>query len=301
MRVDHNIPDEGLTEASAHRALIAACDRVGLHADEAELIRLGENAMYALPAQGVVVRVARSADLVDKVCKELSVARWLASQGFPGIRVIDELAQPVKADGRLVTFWEYVPPSTATAGLGDLARLLRAFHELPTPDFDLPALDPFPLMRRRLALVSGIKASDVRFLAEACDLVEASFHDLMARSESRVVHGDAHRGNVLMRGNESLLIDYEVVSRGPVAWDLVPTATAVDRFGLPETEFAKFTETYGWDVTEWNGYSVLRTVRELGMTTWLMQNAQEGPASEEFALRMESLRKEDLERRWHAL
>ncbi|PJE95874.1 aminoglycoside phosphotransferase family protein [Streptomyces carminius] len=295
------MPDEGLTEVTAHRALLVACDRAGLRPDGAELIRLGENAMYALPGQGVVVRVARSADLVDKVRKELAVARWLASQGFPGVRVRDDLVQPVEADGRLATFWEYVPPSTATAGIGDLARLLRSFHELPAPGFDLPGLDPFPVMRRRLALVSGIKASDVRFLEESCELVEASFRELMARTEPRVVHGDAHRGNVLMRGGESLLIDYEVVSRGPVAWDLVPTATAVDRFGLPEAEYARFAAVYGWDVTGWDGYAVLRTVRELGMTTWLMQNAQEGPAAEEFALRMESLRKDDLGRRWHAL
>lgn len=156
-------------------------------------------------------------------------------------------------------------------------------------------------MGRRLEVVSGIRREDVRFLAEACDNAEDDFRALVASSPRHLVHGDAHRGNVLCDGDRALLIDYEAVAIGPRAWDLVPTAMAVDRFGLPPDDYAEFVRTYGTDVTEWHGYPVLRTTRELGMTTWLMQNAQSGPAADEFAVRMESLRKGDLERRWHAL
>ncbi|WP_241745829.1 phosphotransferase family protein [Streptomyces lydicus] len=301
--MDAVVNHEGLTQASAARALSLACSQVGLDAEHVELLRLGENAIYALPSAGVVVRVARAdtEDIKRKVVKELAISRWLVSQDFPAVRPHDELPQPVSADGRLVTFWEYVPPSQVEPGVVDLAGLLRDLHELPRPDFPLPVLDPFPIMRRRLALAQGIQRQDVEFLTEACDRSESGFRSIMAEDAGGLIHGDAHRGNLLARDGQVLLIDYEAVAIAPRAWDLIPTATAVDRFGLSPTDYTAFCRTYHWDVTDWHGYEQLRTVRELGMTTWLMQNAHSGPAEAEFALRMDSLRKEDRERRWHAL
>ncbi|MER6846023.1 phosphotransferase enzyme family protein [Streptomyces platensis] len=294
---------EGLTRASATRALVAACTSAGLSAHQAELLRLGENAIYALPREGVAVRVARSdtGDIEAKVAKELAVARWLRAQDFPGVGPRDDIPQPLRAEGRLVTFWEYIPPGRAEPRLTDLAMLLRAFHALPEPGFVLPALDPFATMWRRLERAHGVKKQDVDFLSEACARSEAAFHEVVAQHPTSLVHGDAHRGNLLGRGDEVLLIDYEAVAVGPRSWDLLPTAIAVDRFALPRPDYEAFCRSYGQDVTTSEDYEELRTVRELGMTTWLMQNAQSGAAAEEFAVRMESLRKEDRERHWHAL
>ncbi|MFF4602629.1 phosphotransferase enzyme family protein [Streptomyces sp. NPDC001339] len=301
--MDGVVNHEGLTQASAARALASACGQVGLPCEHVDLLRLGENAIYAIPSEGVVVRVARADtdDIEQKVAKELAVSRWLASHDFPAVRPHDELPQPVQAEGRLVTFWEYVPLSQAEPALVDLAGLLRDLHGLPRPDIALPVLDPFPLMRRRLAHAQGIAQQDMEFLTEACDRSEAAFRSIMAEDAGGLIHGDAHRGNLLARDGQVLLIDYEAVAIGPRAWDLIPTAIAVDRFGLSPTDYTTFCRTYDGDVTDWHGYEPLRTVRELGMTTWLMQNAHSGPAAAEFALRMDSLRKEDRERRWHAL
>ncbi|MFC9227399.1 phosphotransferase enzyme family protein [Streptomyces decoyicus] len=294
---------QGLTRASATRALVSACSVAGLGSDQADLLRLGENAIYALPREGVVVRVARSdaGDVEEKVAKELAVARWLMSQGFPAVGPRDDLPQPVRAEGRLVTFWEYIPPSQIEPDLADLAMLLRDLHALPDPDVVLPTLDPFPIMWRRLEQAQGVKRQDADFLSQACARSEAAFRKVVGRHPTGLVHGDAHRGNLLGCGERVLLIDYEAVAVGPQAWDLLPTAIAVDRFALPRSDYDAFCRSYGQDVTTSEGYEELRTVRELGMTTWLMQNAQSGAAAREFALRMESLRKDDRERRWHAL
>ncbi|MFF3356788.1 phosphotransferase family protein [Streptomyces sp. NPDC002917] len=291
----------GFTAASAARAAAAACRKAGLPFEQARLLRLGENAIYALPAQNAVVRVARSAEMMDKVATELTVSRWLIDQGFPAAAPLNELPQPVQADGRLVTFWEYVPPSATAPLLSDLAALLHQLHALPDPGFPLPALDPFPIMRRRLEHASGIEQRDVEFLVEACDLSEAEFRRIVTTAPASLIHGDAHSGNLLVRGKRVLLIDFEAVATGPSGWDLIPTATAVDRFGLSRTEYQQFTHVYGRDITQWDGYEQLRSIQELGMTTWLMQNAQEGPHAAEFALRMQSLRKSDRGERWHAL
>jgi Ser/Thr protein kinase RdoA (MazF antagonist) len=301
--MDSVVDDEGLNRASADRACTVGCLHAGLRPAGAELLRLGENAIYALPSQAVVVRVARSdtADVQARVAKELAVAQWLVSHGFPALRPRDDLPQPVHAEGRLITFWEYVPPSPVEPTVTDLASLLRDLHALPAPHFAVPVLDPFPVMRDRLRIAHGVKQRDVDFLTEACARAEAAFATIMDQNPSGVIHGDAHRGNLLAHGDRILLIDYEDVALGPRAWDLVPTATAVDRFGLPPTDYEAFCRSYGQDVTKCDEYSALRTIRELFMVTWLMQNAQSGPAAAEFALRMESLRKDDLERRWRAL
>ncbi|OLZ63339.1 phosphotransferase [Streptomyces amritsarensis] len=276
------------------------------------LLRLGENALFASPAQGLVYRVARTDAARDKVEKELATARWLLAQNFPGLAPRDEIPQPLPAAGRLVTFWQYVAPADPAPELADLAVLLRDLHALPTPDFPLPALDPFPVMRDRLrtAAVPGtdesdaaVSEKDLAFLTEACDANEAAFHDLVASDpDAGLVHGDAHRGNLLRDGDRVLLIDYEAVALGPRSWDLLPTATGVDRFGLAPSEYAEFCALYGADVTRRDEYRLLRTVRELGMTTWLMQNVpHSAPAAEEFAVRMASLREGDHAARWHAL
>jgi hypothetical protein len=86
---------------------------------------------------------------------------------------------------------------------------------------------------------------------------------------------------------------------GPLHTGL-PTAIGVERYGRPEQQYREFAATYGFDVRTWLGYPVLREVRELTMTTWIMQNIEESPAvAAEFALRVGSLRERDFARAWH--
>ena len=50
----------------------------------------------------------------------------------------------------------------------------------------------------------------------------------------------------------------------------------------------------------WPGYPVLREIRQLAMTTWIMQNVGESAAAAaEFALRVASLRERDFGRAWN--
>jgi hypothetical protein len=79
----------------------------------------------------------------------------------------------------------------------------------------------------------------------------------------------------------------------------MPTAIAYERFGLAEERYREFVDVYGFDVRTWASYPVLRAIRELTMTTWLMQNVGEDPAiAAEFALRVDSIREGDLGRAW---
>jgi Ser/Thr protein kinase RdoA (MazF antagonist) len=282
--------------------LALACGDVGLDAGDARLVRLGENAIFLLPPVNVVARIARSIDLSDRVGRELSMARWLAALDFPAVRVAEDVKQLIEADGRLVTFWVLVPESSYEATFEDLGVMLRRLHALPTPPFDLPVFDPFSVVPMRLANPGEADSSSVAYLMELYEELRDAYARLEFPTPFGLIHGDAHRGNLLMDGRTPLLTDFEVVACGPREWDLTPTALSVDRFGLPRDTYKAFADAYGSDVIDWSGFAVLRAIRELTMTTWLMQIVGEGQRyADEFALRVDSLRKGDRERRWHVV
>jgi aminoglycoside phosphotransferase (APT) family kinase protein len=248
----------------------------------------------------VVIRVARSVELSAKVEKELRVARWLAEVDYPAVRVIDGITQPIVVDGRLVTFWQEIRGSGDQPSWTDLATLLRRLHGLPDAPFELPTFDPFGMLPTRIAAAADSVRKDVDFLATRYEALRAQYADLNFPSPFGLIHGDAHPGNLMFEGIQPVLLDLEVVAIGPQEWDLTPAALSVERFGLPLAEYSAFAHAYGRDVRKWAGWPVLRDIRELTMTTWLMQNVDEDARiASEYALRVASLREGDSERRWH--
>lgn len=280
--------------------LAEACTLAGFSSDGAELLRLGENAIYRLASAPVVIRIARSADRLARVEKELCVARWLAAAGVPAVRVEEEIDQPLLVDGHPVSFWHAVAGGNLEPTQADLARLLASFHALQDCPCDLPRFDPFGPSAARLAKASGVATMDLEFLrALWADLTER-FADLTFALPAGPIHGDAHTGNLLVDRGNVVLSDFESSAIGPREWDLLPTAIAVERYGLAEVRYQRFAVTYGFDVRSWPGYPVLREIRELTMTTWIMQNIGESPATaDEFARRVGSLRDRDFERAWN--
>jgi aminoglycoside phosphotransferase (APT) family kinase protein len=201
-----------------------------------------------------------------------------------------------------VTFWQTAvahPPAPTAA---DLGALLRRLHELDVPEeLNLPEFDPFGRSARRLAHPSSsVKPADVAFLKELFDQLEKEVADLKFALPPCAVHGDAHPGN-LIRGADGqvIMIDFEAFCFGPPEWDL--SLTASYRYTLDwldDASYQAFAEAYGYDVTDWDGWSTLRRVREFTMTTWIMQLVDDPAAAREFAHRMDDLRTGRLPRLW---
>ena len=124
---------------------------MGLDARGAELLRLGENAIYRLRSAPLVARIARTVRYLPAIEAEVAVTRWLESVGFPAVRLAGPAEQPVIADGRPVTFWELVAERTEYATVAELGVLLRRLHGLETPpSLVLPALRPFARVDARI-------------------------------------------------------------------------------------------------------------------------------------------------------
>jgi Ser/Thr protein kinase RdoA (MazF antagonist) len=288
------------SSSAALPILRQACQQAGLGSDGAELLRIGENANFQLASAPLVVRISRSADRLPRVTRELCVARWLATAKVPAVRVADEIEQPLVVNGHPVTFWHAVTGGEPAPTHIDLARLLAAYHAAPDCPCDLVTFEPLTTSRSRLAKAEGIDRADLDFLqGRRADLTN-QFKHLEFALPRGPIHGDAHTKNLLTDHGQVVLIDFEAAAIGPREWDLMPTSIAVQRYGLPEEQYQEFAATYGFDVRSWPGYPVLREIRELTMTTWIMQNVGESSAiAAEFALRVASLREGDRERAWH--
>jgi Ser/Thr protein kinase RdoA (MazF antagonist) len=288
------------SSSAARPILEAACAQAGLDSAGAELLRVGENAMFQLASARVVVRIARSPDRLDRVKKELCVARWLAAADVPTVRVEEDVEQPLVADGYPVSFWQPVTGGNPTPTHADLARLLASFHALGAGPCDLPSFDPLGPSFTRLARAAGIPDADRDYLYERCTEMAQQYRRLDFALPAGPIHGDAWAGNLLTDHGQVVLLDFESAATGPREWDLMPTAVAVERYGLSAERYEQFAATYGFDVRSWAGYPVLREVRQLTMTTWLMQNAGESAAvAAEFSLRVNSLRERDFDRAWN--
>ena len=282
---------EPFEERSARVALEEACAAAGLGPVGAELIRLGENAVFRLQSQDVIARVGRSAAKAPDVERQLAVSRWLAANDVPAVRALD-VAQPVIVRDRVVAFWESADDGVRYGSTDDLGRILRRLHGLSRPpELELPMLAPFATARARIAVVP-ISEADRRYLSERADELEVAFNGLQFGAPDVVLHGDANVGNLILdRRDRAVLSDLDSFSIGPREWDLGLTALFYARFGWhTREEYDAFVRAYGYDVLQWKGFDVLADVRELLMVAWLGQNARDEEVAAELNRRLDTMR-----------
>ena len=281
--------------AIAERVLATACEVAQLDPSGARLIRLGENALFHLPAESTVVRIARTMEYWRDVVKEVSVARWLASHRFPAA-LVREIPQPIQVADHPVTYWRFI--DGRNGGRNDVAylgKLLHRLHKLPPPTtFDLPKEDILGRVHGRIEAASVPSVDKDFLLAHVSELAD-ELPRLRYPLAPSARHGDAHVQNLMFRDGQGILIDFERFAWGQPEWDLSVTATEFQTAGWwTKSEYSRFVEAYGYDVTTWrDGFPILRAVHEIKMTTWLMQNVNESPRiAKEYEKRMRTIRGE---------
>jgi len=287
---------------TARLILDAACERIGQASAGAELLRLGENAIYRLPSAPIVVRIARNADHWDDAVKEVAVSEWLERADVPGARIWPT-PQPIEVDGCPVTFWRFIDGRRGASGdVRALGAMLRRIHALPAPTtFDLPPEQVLGRVEARIDR-APVPRDDRAFLLDLLAELAADVDALSYPLKPCVTHGDAHVQNLMVTPAGVELIDFERVAWGQPEWDLAMTATefVTARFWTSE-QYQAFVDSYGFDVTEWPGFVVLRRCHEVKMTTWLMQNIDESKAiRDEYELRMATIRSGQPGQAWRA-
>ncbi|WP_157857521.1 aminoglycoside phosphotransferase family protein [Streptomyces yerevanensis] len=281
-----------------HRTVQLACRHAGLpQTDEPELIHVTMNALFKIPGVPVIVRIAPSASLLADTERLVQVARWLDAVGFPAVRLLPEIPQPLLIDETdyIVTFWLYLPQDARpTPRAYELAGPLRQLHALRTPEFDLPRWEPIREMRERLADSSTLSPDDRAWLGDSVHQFDEQLGDLTYPLPHRggVTHGDAYIGNLLHGPHgEPVLCDLDSLCRGPAEWDLVPELVACIRYQRPIADYDLLCQYHGADIRTWSGRPVLRRLRELKVLTAVLPVLDSSPGlAEQVCLRLRGLR-----------
>jgi aminoglycoside phosphotransferase (APT) family kinase protein len=287
------------TETAMVAAMRQIAERLDAGVADARLLRMTNNAVFALPAAGIVIRITRSFGLDERVHKVVRLARWFAATDAPTIRLVPSIEQPVSVGGLLATVWRYVPPTSPPLSVEDLGDALRGFHTLDAPGFELPRWDPVGDARRRMGDAEYLDEGDRDFLEAWCDRLAPQIADLLLHEDLRLVHGDAHVGNLLRAPDGRILLcDFDSTTIGPWQFDLVPTAVGEARFGRVGVH-RRLAAAYGYDVTADPAWPVLRQARELKMIAAALPYLNSAPGvALEVAVRLRSVAGDDERERW---
>jgi hypothetical protein len=260
------VVDGRFTRQKLDHVLRRTCAVLGTDPAGARLLRFTNNAVYSLAHDPVVVRIVGSRALRHRARKVVTIAEYFARHGIPAIRLLGGVRQPLVLGEHVVTVWQKVPETGRRATSPELAALLARVHALPPPA-GVGGWEPLTDVRARVADAEELAADDRRFLLRRCDEVQEQLSGLNFPLPRALLHGDAHPGNVIVGVDGPVLCDFDSACVGPPEWDLTPLAVGRERFGDPESRYGDLARTYGFDVTEWEGFPALRAARELKLTT----------------------------------
>ena len=267
--------------------------RHGFDTTSARLIKFTNSAVFDLPRADVVIKVAGSRLVTERMPKVIEVARWLEANDFPAVRLHRGVAQPIHSHGHAATVWNRVEAGGLAPTGRELAQLILRFHRLP-PLATLPIWAPLVSIRQRIAEADGLEADDLDFLTARCDEVDRQLARLSPGLPPGPIHGDAFLGNLIPHTTGPVLCDFDSTSFGPREWDLAPVAVGSLRFDYEDDPHGPFAAAYGYDVTTWDGFPVLRSLRELQLVTSVLPVLRSNPPiRDQFEHRLSSLRAGD--------
>lgn len=255
------------------------------------------NAVYYLPTEAIVVRLSNATPTNEaRAARVVSLSSWIADRGGPALGPATH-PQPVWAAGTIATLWPYLPsPNIPTAG--DLAGAVRELHHLDAELVDTrpPLPEHQPLARLHEALNLDIARDQPVLptrtrewlLAHTAGLQEA-YDTTLTPLGRGLIHADVQLDNLLHdRSGRWLLIDWDRASYGPRELDLV--FAVPDHFHESDADRAEFSIAYGYDITTWTGWTLIRDVAELHSLASYIRRATTNPAArEELHRRIDSL------------
>lgn len=282
-------------------AVLHAAHATGIDASGIEPLWEHASSLFLLPAAQIVGRISRDADDQHRAHTSLTLTRWLIDQDFPATAPAD-VNQPVSIGHATVTFWRYYPQNgrerPPAAALG---AMLRQLHHLPPPPVELPPYRPLQTLGDTLEHTTTIPDSDRHWLASRRAELLDVYQSLSFPLGTGFIHGDAYPGNTLWDGDRPLLGDWDEAGTGPRELDLVNTHQGA-RFGRTHLERQQFTDAYGYDVTTWSGFPMLREMRDLHTLASYIRLADTGDehAQAQLTFRLGTLKAADDQATWNA-
>jgi hypothetical protein len=251
------------------------------------------NAVFHLPTEAIVVRLSSATPTNEaRAVRVVSLTSWIADHGGPALAPTPH-PQPVREADTVATLWPYLS-SPDVPRAQDLAGVVRDLHHLDAQPPSLPEHQPLARLHEALDLDTvrdqPVLSADTRewLLAHAVRLQCA--YDTTATPLGRgLIHADVQPDNLFQdRDGRWLLINWDRASHGPRELDL---AFAVpDHFYEPDSDRSEFSGAYGYDITAWTGWTLIRDLTELHSLAGYIRRAATNPAARhELDRRVDSL------------
>ncbi|HUZ53030.1 MAG TPA: aminoglycoside phosphotransferase family protein [Streptosporangiaceae bacterium] len=295
-----SVTAEDFTPDRTRELLAEACAAVSLDPAGASLLRHQTNAVYLLATSPVVVKIARPDYSVEHIHRVVDLTRWLTKMGVPVLPLLD-VDQPVIVGGCAVTYWPYLE-QTRPIQTADMATALRELHALPEAPVAMPTMDAVAAIRYSLSVERILTPGEHHVLADRCEDLASQLPAVRYQAAAKAIHGDPQHGNTLWDGSRALLCDWDSAAIGNPEWDLITIEVHSRRFGHDPGSYRKFCDIYGRDIRDWDGYAVLRGLRELRMiTTNARKSPASSPAADEVRKRVAQLSRDEPDARWSIL
>ncbi|GAB3209640.1 phosphotransferase family protein [Marinactinospora thermotolerans] len=221
---------------------LAVTDAVVLHDLFSVVVHLAPSPVVArVPT--VLPHCTDLASLAHRQRAELDVTRWLAARGTPVIPPSPLVPrEPVQRDGFSMTFWRFVeerregePDYEANSeSVADLHAAMRdypgrlSFLSSAEPEFVAESLT---LLDKRRDLIGPDDLDRARRewqVLEPLVRSRAAFEEAFPGIDVQPVHGDSPPANIFPGVDGDLYSDFELVTLGPVEWDLAALGPALE-------------------------------------------------------------------------
>ncbi|HUS43058.1 MAG TPA: aminoglycoside phosphotransferase family protein [Ilumatobacteraceae bacterium] len=228
----------------AGRVAIAAAQVWQL--DAPELLRAGMNAIFG--AGPVVLRVSAPTAPAEV---SLELAQFWHERGVAVPRAVRD--DVVVVDGLSVTAWERIANRATPVdwvGVGDMVRRVHQTDPRSLPaSVPLPSPTAFPWWDFESLLERAAPALDeaARRGLERAIVRHRNWGDF---DRAVLCHGDVHPGNVLMRAEGPVLLDWDLLCRAAPGWDHGPMLTLAGRWGGRPGEYEEFAQGYGQSLSD---------------------------------------------------
>jgi hypothetical protein len=280
--------------ASAERA----ADHWGF--DSPRLLRMGMNAIFTA-GDGVLLRVSNpTADAAEAI----SLAHVLTRIGLRVPRYLHE--EPFTTGGHAV-FAIAAIDDVEPIGWEDVGEMIAVLHHTDVSDipagYPLPFCGDFPWWN--FASLIGEVGSDLDARSSAAieAAISRSLPVLADQRRQRMVvcHGDVHPGNVIQSADGPVLLDWDLLCRGPAAWDHAPLMTWTGRWGGEPGTYEAFAEGYGRSMDDDPVARAIAELRLVAATLMRVSAARHSPAAAaEAELRLQYWRGDGDAPQWHA-
>ncbi|MBK5332278.1 MAG: aminoglycoside phosphotransferase family protein, partial [Ilumatobacteraceae bacterium] len=213
-------------------SVTSSAERAAVHwgFDAPQLLRMGMNAIFTA-GDGVLLRVSHPTAEAEEA---ISLGRVLTRIG---LRVPRYLYDEPFVDSEHAVFAIAVIDDIGPIDWESVGAMVAVLHRTEIDDipagYPLPFCGDFPWWN--FASLIGNVGSDLDAGSRAAiDVAIGRSLPVLAGQRDRrlvVCHGDVHPGNVIQSADGPVLLDWDLLCRGPAAWDHAPLLTWTERWG----------------------------------------------------------------------